>query len=83
MSGYHLCADLAADGARLTVTDIDAGRVRRVVEAFGAGQVAPHEIYDVPADIFAPCALGAVINGPDHRPPQGGHRSRLGQQSAC
>ena len=60
--GYHLCADLAADGARLTVTDIDAGRVRRVVEEFGAGHVAAHEIYDVPADIFAPCALGAVIN---------------------
>ena len=62
--GYHLCADLAAEGVRLTVTDIDAGRVRRVAEEFGAVPVAPHEIYGVSADIFAPCALGAVIN--DH-----------------
>lgn len=60
--GYHLCADLAAEGVRLTVTDIDAERLRRVAAEFGATCVAPHEIYDVPADIFAPCALGAVVN---------------------
>ena len=60
--GYHLCADLASEGARLTVTDFDGGRVRRVVEEFGAARVAPDEIYDVPADVFAPCALGGVIN---------------------
>ena len=24
--------------------------------------MAPDEIYDQPADIFAPCALGAIIN---------------------
>ena len=60
--GYHLCADLAAEGARLTVADIDPGRVRRVVRGFGAAHVAPHEIYDVRADVFAPCALGGVVN---------------------
>lgn len=60
--GYYLCEDLHADGARLTVTDIDRERVRRVVEEFDATPVAPDAIYDVEADIFAPCALGAVIN---------------------
>ena len=60
--GYHLCADLAAEGARLTVADFDADRVRRVVEEFGAARVAPDDIYDVAADVFAPCALGGVIN---------------------
>jgi leucine dehydrogenase len=60
--GRHLCEDLAQDGARLTVTDIDAERVQQVVEAFGAHAVAPEAIYDVDADIFAPCALGAAIN---------------------
>ena len=60
--GYYLCEDLAHEGARLTVTDIDADRVQRVVEAFGAQAVAPDAIYDVEADVFAPCALGAVIN---------------------
>lgn len=60
--GYHLCADLAEDGARLTVTDIDPERVRRVVDEFGATAVGTDEIYGLDADIFAPCALGAVIN---------------------
>ena len=60
--GYFLCEYLAQDGARLTVTDIDPDRVARVVEEFGARAVALDEIYGVEADIFAPCALGAVIN---------------------
>ncbi len=60
--GYYLCEDLAGEGARLTVTDIDAERVRRVVDDFGAETVAPDAVYDVEADIFAPCALGAVVN---------------------
>lgn len=60
--GYFVCEYLAQDGARLTVTDIDEARVNRVVEEFGARAVALDEIYGVKADIFAPCALGAVIN---------------------
>jgi len=60
--GYHLCEDLAAENAQLTVTDIDAERVRRVVDDFGAEAVSPDDVYDVDADIFAPCALGAVVN---------------------
>jgi leucine dehydrogenase len=60
--GYHLCADLAAEGAKLTVTDIDGDRVARVVEEFGATPVDSEAIYGIDADIFAPCALGAVVN---------------------
>ena len=60
--GYYLCRDLAEEGAGLTVTDIDPARVRRVVEEFGAVAVESDAIYDVEADIFAPCALGAVVN---------------------
>jgi leucine dehydrogenase len=60
--GYHLCSLLAADGAELVVTDIDEARVQRVVEEFGADRVAPDAIYDVDAQVFAPCALGAVVN---------------------
>jgi len=60
--GYWLCEDLAKEGAKLTVTDIDADRVQRVVEEFGATCVEPDAIYDVDADIYAPCALGAVVN---------------------
>jgi leucine dehydrogenase len=60
--GYYLCEDLAQEGAKLTVTDIDPERVQQVVKAFGAKAVEADAIYDVEADVFAPCALGAVIN---------------------
>ena len=60
--GYYLCGELVRAGARLTVTDIDAERVRRAADEFGAKTVGPDEIYGVPADVFAPCALGGVIN---------------------
>ena len=60
--GYYLCEDLAQEGARLTVADIDPERVARVTEEFGAKAVAADDIYAVDADIFAPCALGAVVN---------------------
>jgi leucine dehydrogenase len=60
--GYHLCKLLHEEGAHLIVTDIDAARVRRVVEEYDAKAVSPEELYAADADIFAPCALGAVIN---------------------
>lgn len=60
--GYYLCEDLAAEGAKLTVTDIDPERVQKVVDDFDATAVEPDAVYDVDADIFAPCALGAVVN---------------------
>jgi leucine dehydrogenase len=60
--GYHLAKLLFAEGVDITCTDIDPQRVKRVVEECGAKTVAPDAIYDVRASIFAPCALGAVIN---------------------
>ena len=60
--GYYLCEDLAKEGAKLTITDIDQESVQRVVDDFGADVVDPDAIYTVDADIFAPCALGAVVN---------------------
>jgi leucine dehydrogenase len=60
--GYHLAKALHGAGARLTVTDIYPDRVRRVVTDFSATAVEPDAIYGVGADIFAPCALGGIIN---------------------
>ncbi len=60
--GYFLCQDLAEEGARLTVTDINQEKVDVVVKEFGAKAVDPDDIYSVDADIFAPCALGAILN---------------------
>ncbi|MFE4705840.1 branched-chain amino acid dehydrogenase [Peribacillus simplex] len=61
---YNLCRHLHEEGAQLIVTDINKESVARAVESFGATAVNPDEIYGVDCDIYAPCALGAVIN--DH-----------------
>ena len=61
-TGYHLAGELQKCGARLFVTDTDEGRAGRVVEELGAASVAPEEIFGVEADVFAPCALGGIIN---------------------
>ncbi|HEX7242788.1 MAG TPA: Glu/Leu/Phe/Val dehydrogenase, partial [Longimicrobiaceae bacterium] len=60
--GYYLCEYLAGEGATLVVTDIDPERVSQVVREFGAQAVDPDAIYDVEADVYAPCALGATVN---------------------
>ena len=49
-------------GATLIMTDIVPEKLQLMVDKYGAKAVAPDEIYDVKCDIFAPCALGAVIN---------------------
>ncbi|WP_433743049.1 branched-chain amino acid dehydrogenase [Falsibacillus pallidus] len=59
---FNLCRHLHEEGANLIVTDINKEAVQRAVEEFGAKAVDPNEIYSVDCDIFAPCALGAVIN---------------------
>ena len=60
--GLPLCRYLADAGAALIVTDLDQGRVREAARTVGALPVAPDAIYGQPADVFAPCALGAVLN---------------------
>jgi leucine dehydrogenase len=60
--GYYLCENLAAEGAKLIVTDISEEKVARCVQDFSAEAVKPDAIYGVDAEIFAPCALGAIIN---------------------
>jgi leucine dehydrogenase len=60
--GLHLARHLHEEGASLVVTDIFPDKAERAVKAYGARAVAPGDIYDVECDIFAPCALGAVIN---------------------
>ena len=60
--GSSLARQLAAAGASVVVSDIDQARARIVAADTGGRTVAPDEIYDVAADVFAPCALGAILN---------------------
>ncbi|MBH0168536.1 branched-chain amino acid dehydrogenase [Fictibacillus sp. 18YEL24] len=59
---YTLCKHLHEERASLIVTDINKEAVQRAVRDFGAKAVEIDEIYSVDCDIFAPCALGAIIN---------------------
>lgn len=59
---WFLGKHLHAEGARLTVADIDADKVARFAAEYGAAVVAPEAIYDVAADVYAPCALGATLH---------------------
>ena len=60
--GTELSRMLHDEGARLTVADIRPEHPERVAQELGAAVVEPDAIYDVACDIFAPCALGAVLN---------------------
>ena len=59
--GFALASFLHEAGARLTVADIDAARVRRAREAFGADAVPVQAVAEVEADVLAPCALGGDL----------------------
>ena len=60
--GLALCTLLHDNGAQLVVADIEAQAVTRVVSDYGATAVPPENIHRAEVDVFAPCALGAVIN---------------------
>lgn len=61
--GYHLARLLKNAGAELVVCDVDRENLQRVTTEFSAVEVVePDAIYDVECDIYAPCALGGVIN---------------------
>ena len=60
--GGDVCRKLAKAGANLVITDINQQALREIARDTGAKIVEPDEIYDSDADIFSPCALGAVIN---------------------
>ncbi|GBC75836.1 Leucine dehydrogenase [bacterium HR07] len=61
--GYYLIKLLAAEGAKLFVSDIDRRALDTVQGEFGVKIVEPPEaIYALECDAFVPCALGGVIN---------------------
>ncbi len=60
--GYYLTELLTRAGARVFVADINRENVRRVVEEFGAHAVSSEDVIGIEAEVFSPCALGAVLN---------------------
>ncbi|MBI1215627.1 MAG: amino acid dehydrogenase [Alphaproteobacteria bacterium] len=60
--GYNLCKHLHEDGAELFVTDVQTDRIDMAVTEMGATPVGLHDIYGMDVDVFAPCALGGILN---------------------
>ena len=60
--GARLARYLHEAGARLVLSDVDSHAVNSLARHVDARVVAPKAIFDVDADIFAPCAVGAVLN---------------------
>lgn len=60
--GFNLAQQLHAAGAELWVSDIQERNVQRAIDELGAHGVSQEEIYGLDVDVFAPCAMGAIIN---------------------
>ncbi len=59
--GGGLARYLAADGAKLTIADVDNVRASALAVELGATCVSVGDIMSVEADVFSPNALGAIL----------------------
>jgi leucine dehydrogenase len=51
-----------AEGARLSIADVDEAKAQNLAEKAGGKVVSPDEIMTVEADVFSPNALGAILD---------------------
>ena len=59
--GGGLARLLAADGAVLTLADVDRARAERLAGELGAAVAAPEDVLTLDVDVVSPNALGAVL----------------------
>lgn len=52
----------AAEGARLSIADVDGARAEKLAGATGGTVVSPSAIMTLEADVFSPNALGAILS---------------------
>ena len=60
--GWHLAELLQRAGAVVIGSDVKAEQRQRAQTQLGIHTVDAEDIYDVPVDIFAPCAMGGAIS---------------------
>jgi leucine dehydrogenase len=60
--GGHLLEHLHKEGAKLVISDINPDNLKKYASEFGATVADGDAIYSADVDIFAPCALGAILN---------------------
>ena len=52
----------AAEGARLSIADVDQAKAQKLANATGGKVVGPEEVLGLEADVVSPCALGAILD---------------------
>jgi leucine dehydrogenase len=52
----------AAEGAKLSIADIDEAKAKKLADAAGGTVVPADQILSLEADVLSPCALGAILN---------------------
>lgn len=60
--GKNLCQILHEHGVKLFVSDVIKEKTEEVRHLYGASVVNSSEIYSLDVDVFAPCALGGILN---------------------
>jgi leucine dehydrogenase len=60
--GGRLTELLVEAGARVLVSDVDAARVRELASRLSVRAVAPERVLRADCDVFAPCAVGGILN---------------------
>jgi leucine dehydrogenase len=60
--GTHLVRHLVEERARVTVADVDAEAVARVVNDYDVESVEVEKVHAIDADIYSPCAMGGSLN---------------------
>jgi leucine dehydrogenase len=60
--GRKLIEYLGGAGAEVVISDVDEDAVKRCRDELGLGFVPPGDVYATACDVFAPCALGGILN---------------------
>ena len=60
--GKNLCHQLHNHGVEIFVTDMKKEKAEEIKNLYGATIVEPNEIYSLDVDVFAPCAMGGILN---------------------
>ena len=60
--GHALCGYLVEEGAKVTIADVDVDNLASAVSDFGVETTSLDNVHRMEVDIFAPCALGGIIN---------------------
>ena len=60
--GGGLARLLAAEGAKLTLADVDHARAQALAAELGGSVVDAAQVLSVEADVVSPCALGAILS---------------------